>query len=627
MKKLLAGVAVLAAVAMAAQSSSAKKGNSDAGITSTGGPDAYGYTWIDSREPGGPSYNWIDISGIGTQITGLGDDGYVGPFSLGFNFPYYWYTTNKVWLQFNGAIELSTPTGMYHPGNNSMIPSPMAPNDLIVFMGADLDYTIGGHAYFWTNGRDTAIIQVDSVREWNAPSSYHSAEVILFLEPSNPNNGHILVQYGPQNGNFDNGGQGIHSAIGIEDITGNVGLQFLRDNVPSGNMPFDGLAVLYKRPPSSSYQVTDVGIDMLWHEDNLGFFLHSFLDTINIPLLRAKNFGNQPFSSFQAIVTIKNFYGSVVYADTVDGGALNPGDTVTLSFKPFNARTLGNGVYSLNGRVILSGDMNPGNNTVDNVEFRIVDNTTPWLGWDNDQTEIGFTWWIGGANGDAGWGARFPLPYDYHVDSVVAYAGTNRGAGGQVQVALLADNGSGMPGDTIVISNDINIPNDGAIHTAKVAVNQDFTGGTTLYGALFQMTDSTGCGVDDMTPFSRNFLEYTGTWAPYRDREANDAYIRLYGRFTVDVAETGKPQSFVLNSIGPVPTRDKASFSFTVPARGDVSLSLYNSAGRRVMARTETFEAGAGRMDLDLSPLSDGVYIYRLNYSDTRLSGKLIITR
>lgn len=627
MKKLLTGVVVLAAVVMAAQSSGAKHDNSDAGITSTGGPDAYGYTWIDSREAGGPNYNWIDISGIGTQLTGLGDDGSVGPFGLGFDFPYYWYTTNKIWLQFNGALSMSTPTGMYHPGQSDLIPNPMAPNDLIVFMGADLDYTTGGKAYFWTNGIDTAIIQVDSVPEWNLPSSYHSAQVILFLEPGNPNNGHILVQYGPQNGTFENGQGTIVSAIGIEDITGNVGLQFMRANTPSGNIPFDGLAVLYERPPSSSYQVTDVGVDMLWHEDHLGFFLHYWPDTINTPLLRAKNYGNQPFSSFKAIVTIRNFYGSTVYIDTVDGPALDPGDTVTLSFNTFNARTLGQGIYSLNGRVILSGDMNPGNNTVENVEFRIVDNATPWLGWDNDQTEIGFTWWIGGAGGDAGWGARFPLPYDFHADSVVAYAGSSRGAGGQVRVALLDDNGSGMPGDTIVISSTINIPNDGSIHTAQVAVNQDFTGGTTLYGALFQMTDSTGCGVDDMTPFSRNFLEYTGTWAPYRDREANDAYIRLYGHFTVDVAETGKPGAFTLKSVGPVPTRNKAVFSFFVPARGDVSLSVYNALGQRITARTETFEPGAGTMAIDLSALPDGVYIYRLNYSDTKLTGKLLISR
>src|SRR5262245_36588994 len=42
----------------------------------TGGPDAFGYTFVDSREPGGPAAQPIDISATGTPVlVGTAEDG------------------------------------------------------------------------------------------------------------------------------------------------------------------------------------------------------------------------------------------------------------------------------------------------------------------------------------------------------------------------------------------------------------------------------------------------------------------------------------------------------------------------------------------------------------------------
>ena len=73
------------------------------GLLSGGGPDIYGYKYLDSdTPPAGPTYNWVSIKGVGTKVTGLGDDNCAGPFPIGFDFPYYWYRVDEVIVGANG---------------------------------------------------------------------------------------------------------------------------------------------------------------------------------------------------------------------------------------------------------------------------------------------------------------------------------------------------------------------------------------------------------------------------------------------------------------------------------------------------------------------------------------------
>ena len=76
-------------------------------ITDAGGPDNFGYTWIDSDEQGGPTYEWVDISSIGVPLT-LGDDDNQGPFDLGFDFSFYGNDFSSLYICSNGFLSFTS---------------------------------------------------------------------------------------------------------------------------------------------------------------------------------------------------------------------------------------------------------------------------------------------------------------------------------------------------------------------------------------------------------------------------------------------------------------------------------------------------------------------------------------
>jgi hypothetical protein len=82
----------------------------------TGGPDAFGYQWIDSDVEDGPEYNWIEISETGTStiMYGVpefhGDDNFSEPIDIGFNFPFYDIDRTYFYIDVNGEILLADNT-------------------------------------------------------------------------------------------------------------------------------------------------------------------------------------------------------------------------------------------------------------------------------------------------------------------------------------------------------------------------------------------------------------------------------------------------------------------------------------------------------------------------------------
>jgi len=185
-------------------------------ISNSGGPDTYGYTWIDSDEKQGLKFEWIDISSTGTQVTGLDDDNFIGPFPIGFSFHYYGNDYTEFYISSNGYIGFG-PTDNYSNQNNDPIPRENSPDNFLAWCWDDLE-SKGGSVYY-ESVNNKLIVQFIDYGEFGADGKV-TAEVILHA------NGTITFQYL----NLQNGFDVLHSTVGIENGDGTDGLEVVFNN-------------------------------------------------------------------------------------------------------------------------------------------------------------------------------------------------------------------------------------------------------------------------------------------------------------------------------------------------------------------------------------------------------------
>jgi hypothetical protein len=189
-----------------------------------GGPDAFGYQWIDSDEPGGPVFNWVDISSTGTAVfTSTGDDRNFGPFPIGFTFPFYGNDFTEFRVCSNGWVSFtSSSTDL----SNDPLPATGAPENLLAVFWDDLvvDLSIGGNVYYEYDGL-RLIIQYENVRRFGSGGPY-TFEIIL-----NPN-GTILYQYLSMQGTrLDEATIGIQNDARDDGLTVAFNADYVHDNL------------------------------------------------------------------------------------------------------------------------------------------------------------------------------------------------------------------------------------------------------------------------------------------------------------------------------------------------------------------------------------------------------------
>jgi hypothetical protein len=185
-------------------------------LKGSGGPDYFGYEWIDSDDPSGPQYIWEDILTTGTKLTNWTaisttwnpkDEGYAGP--INFNFKFYGQQHTQIYANSNGFLTFNICSTTSY--TNATIPTAAQPNGYIAPFWDDLDGASHGDVYYKISG-DKIIIQYEDWAKYGASADHYTFQIVL------SSSGRIMFYYKTMSGTLSS------ATVGLENQTGSGGL-------------------------------------------------------------------------------------------------------------------------------------------------------------------------------------------------------------------------------------------------------------------------------------------------------------------------------------------------------------------------------------------------------------------
>jgi hypothetical protein len=576
-----------------------------------GGPDTYGYRYLDSdtTAPGAPTYNWVSIKGRGTEITTLSDDTCVGPFPIGFQFPFYWYRVDSVAVGSNGYITFGDLTKSQQPFKS--VPSTQKPNDQLAAMLTDLQpedsVSPHGSVWYWSNGSDSFIVEYDSIAFWSTGGN-NTFQIILTKADSS-----ITFQYKEQSGTPSTDWVTENAQVGIENSSGAIGLNYLSGQTPPGNIIHPDLAVRFFPPESSLLH--DVSVRNAMNDRNGGLFA---VKDRPLPFWAVvKNTGNQPEASYKTYFKVTRTNNAVVFSDSVTATASAPDDVESLALAGA-WRPSTNGTYIIKVFTKLTGDMVPVNDTA-TLELHVV--TIPGqLTYDSGVPV--HTWYFYFAGN--GWGNRFVPPvYPCSVQSARVYMSMITAPSNPV-VGIFDDNGpGGGPGDTLYLTT-INVAAEDwfTVTPPSPVVIDD---GAFFVGAV-SVVDSEGAfGMDSVPPLSNQRWEcIAGNWSPSFDPAQGDFMANATISGPVGIFESLEPTPAPMPArldVNPNPFGARTTIRLLNPTGLEKALEVYDATGSIV----RRLELRRGQAMLDGRLLADGIYFARVVGTEVPVA-KVIVT-
>jgi hypothetical protein len=266
----------------------------------SGGPDAFGYIYIDSDENGGPEYDWVEISTTGTPLA-LDDDDSSDPLPISFPFDFYGTEYSEFFINSNGFLSFGSGDDEFE--NNCPFSS-SSPSSIVAIMWDDMDpgdtgalvyyqsYDAGNCPYDSYPGACT-IAQYDEYMHYPGQDDINAGtwEAILF------DNHSILLQY------EDVGDEmGSNSTTGISNSDGSISLTYSACNTP-GHL--EGNLAIWFSALEADISVDPTSLESLQEPETMAMVPISITNNGDLSLsweILEQVPGNQPVEDPDAIV-------------------------------------------------------------------------------------------------------------------------------------------------------------------------------------------------------------------------------------------------------------------------------------------------------------------------------------
>lgn len=592
----------------------------------SGGPDDFGYEWKNSDDPDGPAFEWIDITGTGTEVMGLSDDNGITDISMGMDFDYYWLNYNSVSIGSNGWISFNDVANVASCFPD--LPRPDAFNNLLAPLMSDLNFDGNGNnaqIFYQNDGAGKFIVSYIDVPFWvNADPMYEGSntfQVVLNSQDSSITFNYLDVMSGERN-QSDNCDFDV--VIGMENVNGSFGLKVLQEFIPE-----DSTSIRFYYPEVVTAEVVDLEVKWNMNDANGGMF---FRPTDEIPVsIGVTNNGNVATDDvINVLGQITGGYNSLgTYTEPI-----LPGETGVVSLEPYNeaGEMAAPGSYSFTGLVNITGDAELSNNsnTSEIVVVDMSDSAGVELSYSIAETTTTQVSWSGGG-GNSGMANYIESPfYPVTINAVEVFVfGDADGIDDAFTIQIYDASGTnGAPGNLLGIQA---IEAGSYLSTGEwVNVELDFpvtfdNGG--FYVAWVMQGNTQGIGTDASGAISRRTYEYVGgSFAPYRSGSENDIMMKVIVAnpdFMTDVdnVELGNGVA-----VFPNPTTDKVTIANQLAEDAITGVQVFNSLGQLVISKNLTVAPGDNYF-LDMDHLSTGVYYINIDADGARTTKKVSLIK